>query len=131
MDDAAISQPVRSLIADRIDSVVQLELLLLLHGSAGRAWAGDAVAQQLRIDPAWARGQLGELAARALAEPASDDAAAFRYAPATPELDAAVAQLARDYAERRVTVITLIFSRPVDKLRTFADAFRLRKDKGG
>jgi hypothetical protein len=47
----------------------------------------------------------------------------------TPALDAAVAQLAKDYAERRVSVITLIFSKPVDKLRTFADAFRLRKDK--
>ena len=46
-----------------------------------------------------------------------------------PELDQAVVRLAKDYAERRVTVITLIFSKPVDKLRTFADAFRLRKDK--
>jgi hypothetical protein len=62
--------------------------------------------------------------------PAStDDPRTFHYAPASGSpLDAAVAQLARDYAERRVTIITLIFSKPVDKLRSFADAFRLRKD---
>jgi len=33
------------------------------------------------------------------------------------------------YADRRVTVIGLIFSKPVDKIRSFADAFRIRKDR--
>jgi len=66
---------------------------------------------------------------RGLATPAGDAPDAVRYAPAPPALDATVVQLARDYAERRVTVITMIFSKPVDKLRTFADAFRFRKDR--
>jgi hypothetical protein len=127
--DPGISEAVRSLIVERIDSVVQLELLLLLHANPGRAWSPADVAQELRIDPAWANGQVGELVGHGLIEPSPDDPRAFRYAPAsgTP-LDAAVAQLARDYTERRVTIITLIFSKPVDKLRSFADAFRLRKD---
>ena len=129
MDDPGISQDVRALIVERIDSVVQLELLLLLHGSAGRAWTAAEVAQQLRIEPAWAAGQLAELVARGLAAPATEAVDAFRYAPTPSALDATVVQLARGYAERRVTVITLIFSKPVDKLRTFADAFRFRKDK--
>ena len=131
MDDPGISQDVRALIVDRIDSVVQLELLLLLQGDALRAWTAAEVAQQLRIDPSWAGGQLSELASRGLAAPAgpADAPESFRYAPAPPSLDATVAQLVKDYAERRVTVITLIFSKPVDKLRTFADAFRFRKDK--
>lgn len=128
MSDPGISEQVRALLIERIDSVVQLELLLLLHAQPGRAWTAADVAQELRIDPAWASGQLGELAARALVTPSPQQADGFTYAPATPVLDAAVAQLARDYAERRVTVITLIFSKPVDKLRSFADAFRLRKD---
>ena len=29
----------------------------------------------------------------------------------------------------RVTVIGMIFSKPIDKIRSFADAFRIRKDK--
>ena len=129
MTDPGISQEVRALLLERIDSVVQLELLLLLQGSPDRAWTAADVAQQLRIDPSWTTGQLGELVSRGLLAPSADVAGAFRYAPASPQLDLAVVQLARDYAERRVTVITLIFSKPVDKLRTFADAFRLRKDK--
>jgi hypothetical protein len=131
VNDPGISPEVRALIVDRIDSVVQLELLLLLQASAGRAWTAAEVAQQLRIELSWAAGQLGELASRGLAAPgdAPDSSDAFRYAPTPPSLDATVVQLARDYAERRVTVITLIFSKPVDKLRTFADAFRFRKDR--
>ena len=44
------------------------------------------------------------------------------------ELDELVGSLEKVYEERRVSVITLIYSKPVDKVRTFADAFRLRKD---
>jgi hypothetical protein len=128
--DPGVSETVRSLIVERIDSVVQLELLLLLHANPARAWSAGDVAQELRIDPTWAGGQLGELVGHGLIAPAStEDPRTYRYAPAAGSpLDAAVAQLARDYAERRVTIITLIFSKPVDKLRSFADAFRLRKD---
>jgi len=129
LDDPGISQDVRNLIVERIDSVVQLELLLLLQANAGRAWTAAEVAQELRIEPSWATGQLGELAGRGLLAPAPDAPDAFRYAAQSSALDAAVVQLTKDYAQRRVTVITLIFSKPVDKLRTFADAFRLRKDK--
>lgn len=127
MDDPGISQDVRSLIVERIDSVVQLELLLLLQANPGRAWTAAEVAQELRIEPSWATGQLDELAGRGLL--ASEASDTFRYAPQSSGLDSAVQRLSKDYAERRVTVITMIFSKPVDKLRSFADAFRLRKEK--
>ncbi len=127
MDDSDISQGVRTLILERIDSVVQLEVLLLLYGCPDRARTATEVAQELRIDASWASGQLGELVARGLA--ADEGEETFRYSPRTPELERAVSQICRDYTERRVRIITLIFSKPVDKLRSFADAFRLRKDK--
>ena len=130
MTESDVSHEVRAFIAERIDSVVQLEVLLLTHADPARSWTAAAVAEQLRIDSAWAAGQLNELAARGLLSPSQDsENGGFRYAPATPELGSAVAQLAKDYAERRVTIITLIFSKPADTLRSFADAFRLRKDK--
>jgi hypothetical protein len=43
-------------------------------------------------------------------------------------MDRAIAGLAQAYTDRRVSVITLIFSKPVDKLRSFTDAFKLRRD---
>jgi hypothetical protein len=129
LDESEITQDVRTLILERIDSVVQLEILLLLHGAPDRARSAQEIAQELRIDASWAAGQLGDLAGRGLAAPASEGGELFRYAPASPELDHAVSALSREYNERRVRVISLIFSKPVDKLRSFADAFRFRKDK--
>ena len=53
----------------------------------------------------------------------------YRYAPARSEEEVAVAELAQSYAERRVSVISFIFSRPLETVRGFADAFRLKRDK--
>jgi hypothetical protein len=132
--DDGITAPVKQFITEHIDSVMQLEILLLLAGQPGRVWTAADLAQQLRIDATWVDGQLRGMAAAGLVavtevQP-SVPAPQFRYEPRTPDLTKTVGDLAHAYADRRVTVIGLIFSKPVDKIRSFADAFRLRKDKG-
>lgn len=118
------------MIDEHVGSVVQLETLLMLHADAARSWTADEVAASLRIDRAWAQGQLEGLCASRLASCAGDPAPGYRFAPADGRLAAAVDGLARAYAERRVTVISLIFAKPPDTLRAFSDAFRLRRDEG-
>jgi hypothetical protein len=44
------------------------------------------------------------------------------------QLDRTASDLARLYPERRFTIIEIIFSKPNDKIRSFADAFRIRRD---
>ena len=51
----------------------------------------------------------------------------YHDAAHTPQVAAAIDELARLYNERRVTVITLIFTKPTDPLRSFADAFKFRR----
>jgi hypothetical protein len=142
---------VASFLADNIDSVLELELLLLLRAEPARLWSAADLAQELKIDPAFAAAQLEKFrqrkllsaaaaaAAAAAADPAEPgvEAAgrtdqtipAYRYAPESPALDAIVAAVAATYASHRVTMIGLIFSKPTSTLKTFADAFRIRKDK--
>jgi hypothetical protein len=132
VNESGLSQIVRQLITERIDSLVQLEVLLLLVRPGGGTWTAQAVSDALRINPGYAAGELTTLRARGLAAVAGDAIGgdpAYRYAPASPELDAAVQELVQAYADRRVAVVTFIFSKPVDKIQTFADAFRLRKGK--
>ena len=131
---------VRAFVAAHIDSVVQLEVLLLLFGSPDHARTAEEIARELRIDPAWVQSQLEQLCTRGLLNcEDSTSSPAYQYKPRTAELQDAVAGLAKAYNDRRVTVISLIYSKPPapppatepsgsDPLKSFADAFRLRKD---
>ena len=124
-----LSPDVRAFIAAQVVSVVQLETLLMLHGAPGRAWDADEVARDLRIDRAWAEGQLEALCQQGLAACADEGGARrYQYGAAAAVRDT-VDRLAKAYAGRRVTVIGLIFAKPADALRAFSDAFRIRRDK--
>jgi hypothetical protein len=124
-----IPADVRQFIIDHLNSVAQLEVLLLLRSDAQRDWSGEDVARALYTAADVTAGQLADLHARGLLAAAEPPEARYRYGPRTSELGDLVARLADVYRERRVSVITLIYSKPVDKVRTFADAFKLRKDK--
>jgi hypothetical protein len=56
-------------------------------------------------------------------------AGAYRFHAATRELEEKTRRLADCYRERRTAVITAIFSGPRDAVRSFAEAFRLKKDR--
>lgn len=129
MTDEALPREVTGFIADHIGSVVELEVLLLLHAQPARQWSAADIGRELRIDPAWVSAHLKEMSARGLLSRSDEPEPIYAYRPGTAELDAAVNGLASAYADRRVTVITLIFSKPPDKIRSFADAFRLRKER--
>ncbi|MEX0714451.1 MAG: hypothetical protein WD278_19095 [Pirellulales bacterium] len=116
----------RHFIAANINSVAQLELLLLLRGSPHKDWCPEEVSRALYTTTDMMAAQLAELEGRGLLT--STQQGRYRYAPGTPELAAIVDQVAKLYKERRVSVISTIYAEPTEKVRTFADAFRLRKD---
>ena len=70
-----------------------------------------------------------DLAQRGLLEGDNASPPRFRFAPRNPATAALVQQLATDYADRRVSVIELIYAKPPDPIQSFADAFRLRKER--
>ncbi|RIL01347.1 MAG: hypothetical protein DCC71_17960 [Proteobacteria bacterium] len=115
-------------LLDRIDSVAQLEVLLLLYRSAPDSWSARQLGEELRIEPAWAAEQLGILCDRGLLAATEDCEGLFHYQPATAELEKAVMALAAYYEAQRVAVIAFLYSKPTDRIRTFADAFRIRRE---
>jgi len=121
-----LPEPVQRLLVERVDSIAQLEVLLLLHGSTPHAWDASRVARELRIEPAWASEQLSLLRDRQLLAEAPSGSGSYLFEPATPELGKAVEMLAAAYVDRRVAVIGLVYSRGAG-IRAFADAFRIRK----
>ncbi|MGH7822689.1 MAG: hypothetical protein ACREQ9_23270 [Candidatus Binatia bacterium] len=118
----------KDLIGKHIDSVYQLEVLLLLRRENETEWDAERLSRELRIDRASVETCLAELGAGGLVARVGSAAAAYRYQPSSAALDQAVALLDEAYMNRRVAVISLIYAKPQEKVKSFADAFRLRKD---
>jgi hypothetical protein len=124
-----IPSTVRLLVAEHIRSVLELECLLLLRRDPARRWTAEELARELRIDIEWAIRELSDLARRGFAARDDSPVPHYSYAPSTPALGEILAELAVLYAERRVSVTELIYARPSgNPLKSFADAFRIRKE---
>lgn len=121
-----LSEDVLRFIRTSIRSVWALELLLLLRRDAARSWNVAALIRELRGSAGIVAGAMTELQAAGLVASADD---AFLYQPASPELDALVAATAAAYAEYPVAVTQAIFTAPSDKIRLFADAFRIKQQE--
>ncbi|WP_224248638.1 hypothetical protein [Hyalangium gracile] len=128
MSDAVIPARVQRFIATHIDSIEKLEVLLLLRARAERDWSARDVSQELRITEMSATARLEDLTARRLLVK-DGSPPIYRYGPASSEDAQDVGDLQATYSTRRVSVISFIFSKPLDKVRGFADAFRLKRDK--
>lgn len=124
-----LSEDLRRFISEHLGSIVQLELLLLLSADGNKAWSADEVAKALYISPEAALGFLEGLRGQGLCQLSANTPQHYQFAPAKPEWEQLTRELAAMYKERRVTIINLIYAGPVQKFQSFADAFRLRKDK--
>jgi hypothetical protein len=123
-----LSEALQKFILQYINSVEQLEILLLLKQDPAKQYSSEDIARLLFTHKDSVEARLNHLTANGLAETvAASEPVLYRYAPRTAELDNAVKELARDYPAYRVSIINLIFSKPIDRIRTFADAFRFTK----
>src|SRR5688500_13623323 len=93
VSDEGISEEVRGFVTDHIDSVLQLELLLLLHKKRDRRFDAEEVVAELRIDPAWAAAQLEDFCTRGILACAEGTPRRYQYAPKSPDVDATIARL--------------------------------------
>lgn len=129
MPSSGLPDDVVQFIGERIDSVEQLEVLLLLHQHSARDWTAEAAATVLYSQPSSVGRRLAILQLQGLLDVTDEAAPAFRYAPKTPEIHETVNRLAAAYKERRVSIVGLIASKPMDNVRAFADAFRIVRKK--
>ncbi len=128
MTPGGIPERVTRLIAEHIHSIEQLEVLLLARRTADRDWSAEEVARELTTLPDSASTRLDDLAGRGFLVVADDVGPRFRYDTRDQERDRVVGELEDAYARRRVSVTSMIFSKPSENIRTFADAFRIRKE---
>jgi hypothetical protein len=120
---------VQDFIMEYIESVDALEILLFLRNTPETDWSANAVSKALELDPNAVSVRLDHLKHLALIqERGGGDKRLYRYHPPSPEVASAISELAQAYSTYRVRIIEMIFSKPLTKIRTFSDAFRLNAD---
>ena len=124
MADDPVPKGLRDFIARYIDSVAQLEALLLLRSNPAERWGTEPIARRLYIGPGEALEILERLARDGLVR---GENGVFHYDCATPELRQAVDELAETYRRQLIPITKLIHAKP-PRIRAFADAFKFTKD---
>ena len=113
-------------IVAHVPSVATLEALLLLRSQPPRSWSVAALVERLYIGAPEVAAIVAHLVAHGLAT--QSEAGEVDYARSSPLADA-VDTLAETYGTRLVAVSQFIHARQDSAgIRSFADAFRFRKD---
>lgn len=131
---AAESLPleVRRLLAGPIETMEHLELLLLLARSDPQSWSAERAAATVKVAATFTEARLRDLVSAGLAVETADPstaAACFAYGPVRPWTRGDVALLLDMYNTRPVTLIRALYDRKTLVTKSFADAFRIRKEE--
>lgn len=129
MSTAELPDDVQRLVEASIPTLEALEIVLLVARDPGRQWHPSAIPQLLHPAHVTAE-QVGEylrvLASHGILVQSGET---FVYAPVKPELARAVEGLILAYHQRPVTLIRTVYAlADTKRIRSFADAFRLRKE---
>ena len=124
-----LPEEVKRFLEANIDSVDQLEILRVLGEDPRKEWHAVDLAREVQSAAQSIDAHLAALNARGLLFLQKRGAELFcRYGPSSPELVERAAQLLQVYRERPVTMIKLVYATARDPLKTFAEAFRLKKE---
>ena len=129
MSDSFIPDDVAQFIIDKVDSVAQMEALLLFRNEPQEAWTVAALAKRLYVNENQTAAIINRLCAEGFLAVQTSDLVQYRYAPSSEDLRQQIDRVCAIYTRHLVPVTNLIHSKPKTRLQEFADAFRLRRDK--
>jgi hypothetical protein len=137
MTAGPLPDDVLGLLRDRVSSLEELETLRLLHVGRQEWWNGEAVGARLKIPPASADEALEQLHRQGLlVSRVQSGITLYKYEGVEAALDATVGRLIHAYDDERISVMKVLSSNAVERvrssvIRTFADAFVVGRKKDG
>ena len=116
-------------IEEQIDSVSELEALLLLWQHRPNPWKTEDLAKRLYISADETRSILLDLKRKQLISAIAEEADSFRYDSESEQRDTLISRTEELYRRQIIRISTLIHSKPSSAVRDFARAFRFTKEK--
>lgn len=125
MADPYVPDTIREFIIKRIDSIAQIEALLLIRSSSQGDWSAAQIAARLYVSEAEAADALDRLCVADLLRSADGK---YRLDGIPPQHAVLIDQLLAVYAKHLIPVTDIVHSKS-RRIGSFADAFRFRKDR--
>jgi hypothetical protein len=128
MTQRSISAHVLEFLAEKIDTVPQLETLLLMWKEPDRLWTSSDIAARVYVSPGHARSTLQALQRRQLVT-VEGDPPLYRYSDRWDKRGGLMSEVAAEYARNLVPITMLIHRGASSSVKEFARAFDLKKDR--
>jgi hypothetical protein len=125
MTEEPVPPDVRDFILRHIDSIAQLEALLLLRVNPREAWDAERLSRRIYVSEQETTELLATLAGDGLL---GNNEGVFHYECNDEAKRSLIERLADIYSRQLIPVTNLIHAKP-RRIRQFADAFRFRKDR--
>jgi hypothetical protein len=129
MTSPEIPARVLQFLAERIDTVPQLEALLLLWENPQRLWSEEELAARIYVGRQVAAATLQALQRQQLVIAEPESVVRYRYNPQWDPSGEVMPEVAATYRRHIVQLATFIHSRASTAVREFARAFDLKKDR--
>ena len=128
MSEKVFSDQLDRFIAAEINSLEQLEILLLLSGNPHKWWTAAGVYEVIKSSVQSVQDRLNEMVDRGILRKETDSEVRFQFGPTNDAVWNITSELRDAYKERSVKVVQAIYSKPPDAVQEFARAFRVRKE---
>lgn len=122
-----VSESLAAFVRSRLPSMDQIEIVLLLRRESGRAWSSPEVSDRLGTPPESTAMRLFLLASNGVLNfEGGGGVPRYRYV-GEGEVESLVAQLAQEHESNRPALFEVVGETGRDQIRSFADAFKLKK----
>lgn len=126
MSEEQIPSEIQGFLYQYIRSVAHLDMFLFLVEGKDRSWTAEELIKNTRTNESMVQKLLDDLKGVVSCDPNQPDS--YRFSPCDQKTIEVVYKLRELYRTRQHAVINAIYSRPLDVIRSFADAFKIKKD---
>lgn len=118
-------------ILETIDSVPQLEALVLLWNSRPVKWTAEELASRLYLPADEVARMMGDLVREQMLAESAEELPRYSFLAGSPERDEMMFLVDAAYRRDLVRISTMIHNKASSPVREFARAFRMKREKRG
>jgi hypothetical protein len=124
-----LPKELRFFLETSINSIEQLQVLILLHAHPNRIWTTQEIATELRSVDSSIQKRLQDIYTRHILLEIPNKVNEHQFLPSSPVMHTLIDLLATENQLRPYQVIDAIYASPDKSILDFANAFKMRGDK--